>query len=356
MCLFANICNELPPLSPQFEAFTYMKISVRWSGAPDPSLANVTVTVPDDADVRALRLALETATGVRPARQKLLNLRVRGKPAKDEDALGDVKPFPKAVMMMGQLESTYEGAKKAEAEAEELAPEVEDDFEVDVETALDASKNPAYLAKLEKRIESVELKVLNQPRENTKCLVLDIDYTLFDHRTTAERPEEIMRPFLHEFLTRAYNCNYDIIIWSATNMKWIELKMTELGVLSDSQPYKICALIDSKSMVTVETAKYGVFNCKPLGYLWAQKFGGERQRFGPHNTVMFDDLSRNFIMNPQQGLKIRPFRNAHTSRSTDRELLRLALYLEAIASLDHFSELNHKRWESFLEKYENKKL
>jgi len=336
-----------------------MKISVRWSGASDPSVANVSLTVSDDANVRALRLALETATGVRPARQKLLNLRVNGKPAKDEDALRDVKPFPKAVMMMGQLETTYEGAKKAEAKAEELATEVEDDFEVDMETALDASKNPAYLAKLEKRIDTVELKVLNQPRENTKCLVLDIDYTLFDHRTTAERPEEIMRPFLHEFLTRAYNCEtgpYDIVIWSATSMKWIELKMTELGVLSDSQPYKICALIDSKSMVTVETAKYGVFNCKPLGYLWAQKFSSERQRFGPHNTLMFDDLSRNFIMNPQQGLKIRPFRNAHTSRSTDRELLRLALYLEAIASLDDFSKLNHKRWESFLQKYENKNL
>ena len=65
---------------------------------------------------------------------------------------------------------------------------------------------------------------------------------------------------------------------------------------------------------------------------------------------MFDDLSRNFIMNPQLGLKIRPFRNAHTKRATDIELLRLAEYIEALSELDDFSSLNHNRWERYLEK------
>ena len=75
--------------------------------------------------------------------------------------------------------------------------------------------------------------------------MLDIDYTLFDHRSTAENPLELMRPCkltivalvlttfvsfvfgvvtmflllfcvdLHEFLTAVY-AEYDIMIWSAT--------------------------------------------------------------------------------------------------------------------------------------------
>ena len=47
--------------------------------------------------------------------------------------------------------------------------------------------------KLRRRIASVEVKVLNPPREGKKCLVLDIDYTLFDLGGTAERPEELAR-------------------------------------------------------------------------------------------------------------------------------------------------------------------
>ena len=38
------------------------------------------------------------------------------------------------------------------------------------------------------------MKVLNPPRPGKKLLVLDIDYTLFDHRTPAENPLQLMRP------------------------------------------------------------------------------------------------------------------------------------------------------------------
>jgi ubiquitin-like domain-containing CTD phosphatase 1 len=37
----------------------------------------------------------------------------------------------------------------------------------------------------------------------------------------------------------------DIIIWSATSMKWIEVKMRELGVLGHAD-YKITALVDHR--------------------------------------------------------------------------------------------------------------
>ena len=71
-------------------------------------------------------------------------------------------------------------------------------------------------------------------------------------------------------------------------------------------------------------------------------------RYNETNTIMFDDLRRNFLMNPCNGLRIRPFKNAHSSRSTDDELLKLTFYLKSIASLSSFVELDHKHWESYL--------
>lgn len=67
-----------------------------------------------------------------------------------------------------------------------------------------------------------------------------------------------MRPYLHEFLTSAYD-DYDIVIWSATNMKWIIEKMKLLGV--DKHPdYKIAFYLDSLAMISVHTPKYGVID------------------------------------------------------------------------------------------------
>jgi ubiquitin-like domain-containing CTD phosphatase 1 len=174
--------------------------------------------------------------------------------------------------------------------------------------------------------------------------VLDIDYTLFDHRSTAEHPLELMRPYLHEFLTRAYE-HYDIAIWSATGVSWIELKMKELGVLTHPD-YKIMRLVDSGAMISVEMEPYGLFKCKPLGWVWA-KYGG---RYDEKNTIMFDDLRRNFVMNPSCGLKIRPFRKAHLNRDDDDELLGLTEYLLAIKDVEDFTTLRHSRWERYLER------
>ena len=89
----------------------------------------------------------------------------------------------------------------------------------------------------------------------------------------------------------------------------------------------------------------GVFDCKPLGYIWA-KFP---EHYGPHNTIMLDDLRRNFVMNKQNGLVIRPFRKAHLTRATDRELVFLKQYLLRIGNLPDLSSLKHRRWERYLE-------
>ena len=101
----------------------------------------------------------------------------------------------------------------------------------------------------------MDVKILNPPREGKKCLVLDIDYTIFDLGSSAERPEELGRPYLHHFMTSAYE-HYDLVIWSATSMKWVEVKMQQLGVTNNPN-YKITFMLDHKAMITVRTEKYG---------------------------------------------------------------------------------------------------
>ena len=39
---------------------------------------------------------------------------------------------------------------------------------------------------------------------------------------------------------------------------------------------------------------------KPLGVIWG-KYG---EFYNRKNTIMFDDIGRNFLMNPQNGLKV----------------------------------------------------
>lgn len=136
-------------------------------------------------------------------------------------------------------------------------PEVVNDLDIEEEEVA-IQDQEVYLAKVEKRVKDYNIKILNDLRPDKKLLVLDIDYTLFDHRSAAEQGLELMRPYLHEFLTNAYE-HYDIVIWSATGMKWIEEKMKLLGV-STNPNYKIAFYLDSLAMISVHIPKYGVLD------------------------------------------------------------------------------------------------
>lgn len=88
---------------------------------------------------------------------------------------------------------------------------------------------------------------------------------------------------------------------------------------------------------------------KPLGVIW-----GKFEQYTNKNTIMLDDIRRNFIMNPKNGLRIRPFRQAHLNRDKDRELVLLSKYLTDLAKfVEDFSAVNHRHWEKF--KPKNKK-
>lgn len=94
-----------------------------------------------------------------------------------------------------------------------------------------------------------------------------------------------------------------------------------------------------------------ILKVKPLGVIW----GKFPDNYNKYNTIMFDDIRRNFLMNPKNGLKIRPFREAHLNWEMDKELLHLAEYLIEIAKLDDFTILNHRNWEKYIKKAQYKK-
>lgn len=294
-----------------------------------------------DHTIGYLKSQIEELTNVRVCRQKLFGIRARDarKQVTDLTTLEETTVTDSMkLMMMGSREKEIKDIEQASRHG---LPPLEDDFDLEEdELDLDARipKDPTYMAKISRRVKNYKIKMLNEPRPNKKLLVLDIDYTLFDHRSTAQTAAELMRPYLHEFLTSAYQ-DYDIVIWSATSMRYIEAKMDELRV-STNPNYKIVFYLDSGAMISVESQKYGLLNVKPLAVIWG-KFPGQ---YTPRNTIMFDDTRRNFLMNPQNGLKIKAFREAWKNRDTDQELLHLSKYLSKIAELDDFSSLDHKYW------------
>ena len=69
-----------------------------------------------------------------------------------------------------------------------------------------------------------------------------------------------------------YFQDYDIVIWSATNMKWIEEKMKVLGC--DTHPgYKLSFYLDSRAMISIQADRYGVIEVSVIFYLatWMHK-------------------------------------------------------------------------------------
>ncbi|XP_070789920.1 ubiquitin-like domain-containing CTD phosphatase 1 isoform X3 [Pituophis catenifer annectens] len=266
-----------------------VSLIIKWGGQEF-----LITTLSEEDTVLDLKQSLKGLTGVLPERQKLLGLKVKGKPAENDVKLGSLKLKPNTkIMMMGTREESLEDVLGPPPDNEDVV----NDFDIE-EEVVEVENREENLLKISRRVKEYKIEILNPPREGKKLLVLDVDYTLFDHRSCAETGIELMRPYLHEFLTSAYE-DYDIVIWSATNMKWIEAKMKELGVSTNAN-YKITFMLDSAAMITVHTPRRGLIDVKPLGVIWG-KFS---EFYNKKNTIMFDDIGRNFLMNPQNGLKL----------------------------------------------------
>ena len=346
-------------------------LEVKWKG----EVLLVDVGLINEICVAEVKHELFSLTEVLPERQKLL---MKGKTWSDDATLDfyvkDLYEKETAKMPTKLTEDTSSttvrlgvltmlGSREADlAFVVESSSDIADDFDDDDDSKAEESGTipPQDLLKIQKRVERPDdyIEVVNPPRPGKKLLVLDIDYTFFDHRSPAESPEQLRRPHLHEFLTSVYTggeglcAGYDIGIWSATSRKWIDVKLLELGV-SNSSSYKISVIMDARSMISIHSAKYkGVVRIKPLEVLWRYAAArGYGDVYHKNNTIMFDDLGRNMCYNAQQGLKIRPFRNGPSAEGrSDKELMGLEKYLLSIGSLgdEEFGTLNHKKWESYI--------
>ena len=315
--------------------------NIKWNGK------DVEATLEPTETVAGLKRVLELETNVLVKKQKLLGLKtLAGKPATDDTPITElsIKPNQK-IMLMGTAETKLEAL--AAQELIEPHIQVHDDFADETEDAepLELATRPEVQEKLQRRIKAAIIKEVNPSRPGKKAAVFDIDYTIFALNSKSENPLDLARPFLHEFFTAIYP-HYDIIIWSATSMKWIDMKLKELCV-SNHPDFKITLTMDFTSMVTVAAAGHGrsVFDCKPLQVLWERY-----PQYNSKNSIMFDDLKRNYVLNKQNGLVIRPFKRALTSGKADRELLKLKAYLLKIADLETLEELDHSRWEKYARK------
>lgn len=147
---------------------------------------------------------------------------------------------------------------------------------------------------------------------------------------------------MDEFLTTAYK-HYDLVVWSQTSWRWLETKLTELGMLTHPG-YRFCFVLDKTSMFTIASTKRDgtkvVHHVKPLQIIWS-KF----PRWGSHNAVHIDDLSRNFALNLGSGLKCTGFYRKKSKAARDTELLGMAKYLEELAKAGvSFDDVDFSWW------------
>jgi ubiquitin-like domain-containing CTD phosphatase 1 len=320
-------------------------LRVSWCGSAYAVELSRTSTVAD------LKSALFSLTEVLPKRQKVIGIprTTEGLPATDETSMAEI-PFKQEhkLMLVGTREEDISQIHSTVLSS--LDEGVFNDLDFDYASGSGSRglvvRNPESNArKLKRRLETTEIRIIHEPRPGKKLLVLDLDYTLYDCKGNAELIAEHGRPGLHRFLSCCYRY-YDIVIWSQTSWRWLEAKLTELSMLFHSD-YKISFVLDRTSMFSIisrkgaEDRKHEV---KALEIIW-KKFPG---RWDASNSIHVDDLSRNFALNPQSGLKILPFKNAQINGSVDRELYHLMRYLSLIAKYEtDFGQMNHKTWKRY---------
>ena len=100
-------------------------------------------------------------------------------------------------------------------------------------------------------VANTKINMMHAPRPGKKLCVLDLDRTLLHFTQRREvAVESIKRPYMDAFLVALYQ-KYDLVVWSQTSWRWVEVKLTELGMLTHAG-YKICLTLDETAMFRVK--------------------------------------------------------------------------------------------------------
>merc|ERR1719410_485055 len=256
---------------------------------------------------------LTEETNILPKRQKLIGLVIQsGEKAQDINSIQDlkfkkIKPMQEFILM-----GTSEKEIFIDPTDKDDLPDVVDDFELDFTAGSEEwVEHLATGENLKNFTESTTIHVMNEPRDGKPLLVLDLDHTLLDFSsrrlqnsnalTSSSLASSMKRPHMDVFLCNAYQY-YDLVVWSQTSWRWLETKLTELGMLTHPG-YKFCFVLDKTSMFSITSTKRDGssfrHHVKPLQIIWS-KF----PRWNVHNTAHVDDLRRNFALNLKSGLKV----------------------------------------------------
>jgi ubiquitin-like domain-containing CTD phosphatase 1 len=259
-----------------------------------------------------------------------------------------------------------------------LLDNVVNDFDLDFN--IGSSEWKAHFANQQNLIKftnSTEVHIMNPPREGKKLMVLDLDHTLLDFSskkiintansdvasaasavtssssdgmTVQETINQMKRPYMDQFLAEMY-VHYDLVVWSQTSWRWLETKLVELGMLTNPN-YRFCFVLDKTSMFAITSTRRNgqkvKHYVKPLQIIWS-KFP---KTWDASNTVHLDDLSRNFALNLDNGLKVSAYyrKKKKNSRNTstgnrDVELIGLIGYCGKLArEVDDFRDVDFKYW------------
>uniref|UniRef100_A0A672LM32 Ubiquitin-like domain-containing CTD phosphatase 1 n=1 Tax=Sinocyclocheilus grahami TaxID=75366 RepID=A0A672LM32_SINGR len=261
-----------------------VSVIIKWGGQ-EYSIS----TLSEEDTVLDLKQSIKSLTGVLPERQKLLGLKVKGKPAYDDVKLGDLKLKPNTkIMMMGTREESLEDVLAPPPENDDVV----NDFDIE-EDVTEVENREENLAKIARRVKDYKVEELNPPRPGKRLLVLDIDYTLFG---------ESLKP--RHMLLIIYIAMIRATILIAVS----KTLYCENGLYFDN-------LVTSRGV-------------KPLGVIWGKYI----EFYNRKNTIMFDDIGRNFLMNPQNGLKV-----SHITSNRANYYYCYTLYCSQIVNVNNIS-------------------